>query len=92
MAIEDEPFKRVVRARMPPHVEQLLAWLKANPNRGTAATVGAGSAAHLCGIYLQNATVTEFQFVPYRGGGIASESLKRFALGSEWRQHMQVIR
>ena len=68
----------------------MLAWLKANPNRGTAATVGAGSAAHLCGIYLQNATVTEFQFVPYRGSGIASKSLKRFALGSEWRQLMQV--
>ena len=50
----------------------MLAWLKADPNRGTAATVGAGSAAHLCGIYLQSATVTEFQFVPYRGGGIAS--------------------
>jgi tripartite-type tricarboxylate transporter receptor subunit TctC len=54
----------------------MLAWLKANPNRGTAATVGAESAAHLCGIYLQNATVTEFQFVPYRGSGIASRVLE----------------
>jgi hypothetical protein len=30
---------------------ELIAWLKANPNRASAASVGTGSAAHVCGIY-----------------------------------------
>lgn len=46
----------------------LLAWLKANPDKASAATVGSGSAAHLCGIDIQENTGTRFQFVPYRGG------------------------
>jgi tripartite-type tricarboxylate transporter receptor subunit TctC len=33
--------------------------------------VGAGSAAHVTGVYFQRATDTRFQFVPYRGGGPA---------------------
>src|SRR5262249_37304193 len=40
-----------------------------------AATVGAGSGAHLCGLYLQKATGTSFQFVPYRGGPPAMQDL-----------------
>ena len=49
---------------------ELVAWLKANP-KATFGTVGAGSAVHICGIYLQNATGTQFQFVPYRGAAPA---------------------
>jgi len=52
-------------------LKELIAWLKANPDRATAATVGAGSAAHVSGVYFQRATGTRFQFVPYRGGGPA---------------------
>jgi tripartite-type tricarboxylate transporter receptor subunit TctC len=29
-------------------LKELIAWLKANPDKASAATVGAGSAAHLC--------------------------------------------
>jgi hypothetical protein len=50
-------------------LKELIAWLKANPNKATAATVGVGSAAHVSGVYFQRATDTRFQFVPYRGGG-----------------------
>ena len=50
---------------------ELVAWLKANPNKASFGTVGAGSAVHICGIYLQNATGTQFQFVPYRGAAPA---------------------
>ena len=53
----------------------LIAWLKANPNKASAATVGAGSAAHLCGIYFQDKTGTHLWFVPYRGGAPAYQSL-----------------
>ena len=30
--------------------KELIAWLKANPDTASAATVGAGSAAHVCGL------------------------------------------
>src|SRR5262249_27453154 len=36
----------------------LIGWMKANPAKTTAATVGAGSAAHLCLIYFESNTGT----------------------------------
>jgi tripartite-type tricarboxylate transporter receptor subunit TctC len=55
--------------------KELIAWLKANPDVGTAATVGAGSGAHICGIYFQQKTGTRFRYVPYRGGAPAMTAL-----------------
>ena len=55
--------------------KELSAWLKANPDTASAATVGAGSAAHVCGLYFQDRTNTRFQFVPYRGGAPAMQDL-----------------
>ena len=52
-------------------LNELIAWLKANPDKATAATVGAGSASHVSSVYFQRVTGTRFQFVPYRGGGPA---------------------
>jgi tripartite-type tricarboxylate transporter receptor subunit TctC len=54
---------------------ELIAWLKANPDKASAATVGVGSGAHLCGIYFQDKIGTRFLFVPYRGGAPAYQSL-----------------
>jgi tripartite-type tricarboxylate transporter receptor subunit TctC len=48
-------------------LKELIAWLKANPDKASAATVGAGSAAHLSAVHFQNKTGTRFQLVPYRG-------------------------
>src|SRR6266853_703480 len=56
-------------------LNELIAWLKANPDKASAATVGAGSAAHVSGVYFQRATDTRFHFVPYRGGGPAMQDL-----------------
>src|SRR5260221_12747473 len=53
----------------------MIAWLKANPDKASAATVGAGSAAHVSGAYFQRVTGTSFHFVPYRGGGPAMQDL-----------------
>jgi tripartite-type tricarboxylate transporter receptor subunit TctC len=73
------PFSRlwlVGRIGLPAkHAAELITWLKANPDKASAATVGAGSAAHLCGIYFQDKTSTRFLFVPYRGGAPAYQSL-----------------
>jgi tripartite-type tricarboxylate transporter receptor subunit TctC len=57
------------------NAKELIAWLRANPDRASAASVGAGSAAHVCGLYFQDKTQTRFQFVPYRGGAPAMQDL-----------------
>jgi tripartite-type tricarboxylate transporter receptor subunit TctC len=56
-------------------LKELIAWLKANPDKASAATVGLGSNPHLCGITFQNSTDTSFQFVPYRGGPAAVQAV-----------------
>ncbi len=48
-------------------LKELIDWLKANPDKMTAATIGAGSGTQLCLIYFQQNTGTKFQLVPYRG-------------------------
>jgi tripartite-type tricarboxylate transporter receptor subunit TctC len=53
----------------------LIAWLKANPDKATAGTFGAGSAQHIGGILFQNITGTRFRFVPYRGDATALQDL-----------------
>ena len=45
----------------------LIAWLKANPDKGTCGTAGPGSPSHIAGVLFQQVTGTSFQFVPYRG-------------------------
>jgi tripartite-type tricarboxylate transporter receptor subunit TctC len=70
--LTNSPILITARKDFPPDsLSELIAWLKANPNKASAATVGAGSASHVSGIYFQRATDTRFQFVPYRGGGPA---------------------
>jgi tripartite-type tricarboxylate transporter receptor subunit TctC len=56
-------------------VKELVAWLKANPDKGTAATVGAAGGAQVTALYFQQATGTRFEFVPYRGGAPAMQDL-----------------
>jgi tripartite-type tricarboxylate transporter receptor subunit TctC len=74
--IADTPLWMVVRKDFPAKdLKELIAWLKANPGKGTTATVGPGSGSHLCGIYLQNNIGVKYQFVPYRGGAPAMQDL-----------------
>jgi tripartite-type tricarboxylate transporter receptor subunit TctC len=49
------------------NLKELMAWLKASPNKATAATIGVGSGTQLCLLSLQNSAGNQFQFVPYRG-------------------------
>jgi tripartite-type tricarboxylate transporter receptor subunit TctC len=74
--LSSAPLWIVTRKSMPAaNLQELIAWLKANPDKATAATVGIGTAAHLCGLYLQDKTGARFQFVPYRGGAPAYQDL-----------------
>ena len=52
-----------------------IAWLKANPGKGTAATLGVGSGSHLCLVDFQNRTGTTFALVPYRGAAPAIQDM-----------------
>jgi tripartite-type tricarboxylate transporter receptor subunit TctC len=74
--ISATPLMIVGKAALPPNdARELIAWLKANPGKASAATVGAGSAAHVCLLYLQQKTGTSFQLVPYRGGAPVMQDL-----------------
>jgi len=64
--------KNVVPAKS---LKELLAWLKARPAPPIAGTAGAGSASHVAGLYLENATGIKLQFVPYRGTAPAMTDL-----------------
>jgi tripartite-type tricarboxylate transporter receptor subunit TctC len=55
--------------------KELLAWLKANPGKATAATVGAAGGAQVSSIYFADAVGTKLQFVPFRGGGPAVQEM-----------------
>ena len=59
----------------PKTAAELIAWLKSNPNPVTFGTVGAGSAAHLCALSIQQKTGAHFQYVPYRGAAPAMQDL-----------------
>jgi tripartite-type tricarboxylate transporter receptor subunit TctC len=56
-------------------IKDLIAWLKANPDKATAGTVGAAGGAQVASIYFQKETGTSFRFVPYRGGGPAIQDM-----------------
>jgi tripartite-type tricarboxylate transporter receptor subunit TctC len=56
-------------------LKELIAWMKANPDVALQGTGGAGSPAHISGVYLQRETGTKFVFVPYNGGGPAMQAL-----------------
>src|SRR4051812_28127079 len=55
--------------------QELVVWLKEHSDKVSMATVGAGSAAHVCSVYLQNNIGTHMQFVPYRGGAPVMQDL-----------------
>jgi len=61
---------------LPPNdLKGLIAWLKANPDKASAGTTGAGGVGHVIGVFFQKETGTQFQFVPYRGVGPAMQDL-----------------
>jgi tripartite-type tricarboxylate transporter receptor subunit TctC len=66
--LPSNPMVVVSRNSLPAkNLQELLAWLKANPDKASAGTAGAGSGSHIAGVYMQNLTGLRLQFVPYRG-------------------------
>jgi tripartite-type tricarboxylate transporter receptor subunit TctC len=74
--IADNPAVIVSKSAAPAtNLKELIAWIKANPDKLSAGTSGVGAATHVAGILFQKLTATHFQFVPYRGSGPALQDL-----------------
>jgi tripartite-type tricarboxylate transporter receptor subunit TctC len=75
--LSSNPAVIVAKNTMPANdLNGLIAWLKANPGRASAGTAGVGGPGHVFGVFFQKITGTQFQFIPYRGGGPAMQDLK----------------
>ncbi len=74
--LADTPQIIIARKDFPAsNVRELIEWLKANPDKAQAGTVGAAGGAQVAGMYFQQVTGTRFGFVPYRGGAPAMQDL-----------------
>jgi tripartite-type tricarboxylate transporter receptor subunit TctC len=56
-------------------LRELIAWLKANPDKASEGTIGPGGSSEVAGIYFQKETGTRFQLVPYRGAAPMMQDL-----------------
>jgi len=74
--LPSNPMVVVSRGNLPAtNLKELIAWLKANQDKATAGTAGAGSGAHIAGVYLESLTGLRLQYVPYRGTAPALNDL-----------------
>jgi tripartite-type tricarboxylate transporter receptor subunit TctC len=70
------PLMIVARDSFPAkNLSELIAWLKASPDKASVGTAGVGSGSHMGGVYFQSATGTKFQYIPYKGTGPAMQDL-----------------
>jgi tripartite-type tricarboxylate transporter receptor subunit TctC len=70
------PLMIVARNSFPAaNLKELIAWLKANPDKASVGTAGVGSGSHMGGVYFQSATGTKVQYIPYKGTGPAMQDL-----------------
>jgi tripartite-type tricarboxylate transporter receptor subunit TctC len=66
--LSNNPGLIVGRRDLPANnLKELIAWLKANPEKATQGTPGVGGFGHIGGVFFQKVTDTNYQFVPYRG-------------------------
>ena len=73
-AAGDTPQLIIARKNFPANnVKELIAWLKANPDKATCSHGRRRGGAQITAVYFQQATGTQFQFVPYRGAGPAMQ-------------------
>jgi tripartite-type tricarboxylate transporter receptor subunit TctC len=71
-----EPLLIVAKKTMPAKdLKEMIAWLKANPDKASQGSAGVGNTAHVAGLLFQKETGTRFQFVPYRGAAPAMQDL-----------------
>lgn len=75
-SVVDTPMALIARKDLPPeNLAQLQAWLKAQGKKVNYGHAGIGSAAHLCGVLLQNDLHTKFTEIGYKGTAPAVQAL-----------------
>jgi tripartite-type tricarboxylate transporter receptor subunit TctC len=57
------------------NLKELIAWLRANQDKVSWGTPGAGAPGHITALLLQTLVGAHFQFVPYRGAAPAMQDL-----------------
>jgi tripartite-type tricarboxylate transporter receptor subunit TctC len=70
------PLLIVAKKAMPAKdLQELIAWLKANPGKASQGTSGVGGTSDIAGIFFQKETGTHFQLIPYRGAAAMMQDL-----------------
>jgi tripartite-type tricarboxylate transporter receptor subunit TctC len=71
-----QPFLIDARKTMPANnLKELVAWIKANPDKVTMGTSGVGSPSHVAGVLMENLVGVKWQMVSYRSAGLATQDL-----------------
>ena len=66
------PAMVVIHPSLPANnVQELVAYLKANPGKVSFASAGNGTTSHLAGVRFAQLTGTDIQHIPFKGGGPA---------------------
>jgi tripartite-type tricarboxylate transporter receptor subunit TctC len=74
--LSTQPMIIVGRRDLPvKNLKELIAWLKANPNKAIQGSTGLKGSTHLAGVLFQQITGTRFLVVPYRGTTLAMQDL-----------------
>lgn len=74
--VTEVPMTIIARKDFEPStLQELIDYVKADPDRVTYANAGIGAASHLCGLLLQNALGVKVTEVPYQGTGPALTDL-----------------
>jgi len=56
-------------------LKELIAWVKANQDKVSVVTGGAGTPSHVSGVYFQNVTGAKLQIIHYRGAAPAMQDI-----------------
>ena len=74
--IASEPLMIVGKKDLPAKdLKELIAWLKANPDKASIGIPAVGGTGHLAGLSFLNEIGSKAQFIPYRGNGPALQDL-----------------
>ena len=74
--IASEPLMIVGKKDLPAKdLKELIAWLKANPDKASIGIPAVGGTGHLAGLSFLNEIGAKAQFIPYRGNGPALQDL-----------------
>lgn len=56
-------------------LKEFVAWVKANQAKAAVGSIGAGSAAHVAGVYFESIAGVKLNYIPYRGAAPALQDL-----------------